>query len=247
MICKKSFGDLHVLRGINLNIQKGDVVAVLGSSGSGKQRFWCCMNFLEHADVGTMVFDGQQVELSRITHAQIPRPGAAAPVLCSKTTTCSPTTRPRCKTGRALSLPARWTSTRPTRSPRAALDKVGMGGPLRPLSQPASGGSSSAWPLPAPLLTTRRSSISTSAGPLDPELTGEVLTVMRRLADEVARCWSSPTRWDCPPCGQPRCLMGRRRHRGAGRRRKLSSHQAAPAPGSSCRITNKRSFLPDEP
>ena len=33
---QKSFGDLHVLRGINLNIQKGDVVAVLGSSGSGK-------------------------------------------------------------------------------------------------------------------------------------------------------------------------------------------------------------------
>ena len=68
---QKSFGDLHVLRGINLNIQKGDVVAVLGSSGSGKTTLLRCMNFLEHADAGTMVFDGQQVELSRITHAQI--------------------------------------------------------------------------------------------------------------------------------------------------------------------------------
>ena len=93
---QKSFGDLHVLRGINLNIQKGDVVAVLGSSGSGKTTLLRCMNFLEHADAGTMVFDGQQVELSRITHAQIHalrrRTG-----LCSKTTTCLPT-RPRCKT-----------------------------------------------------------------------------------------------------------------------------------------------------
>mgnify|MGYP000772505636 CR=1 FL=1 len=68
---QKSFGDLYVLRGINLNIQKGDVVAVLGSSGSGKTTLLRCMNFLEHADAGTMVFDGQQVELSRITHAQI--------------------------------------------------------------------------------------------------------------------------------------------------------------------------------
>ena len=57
---QKSFGDLHVLRGINLNIQKGDVVAVLGSSGSGKTTLLRCMNFLEHADAGTMVFDGQQ-------------------------------------------------------------------------------------------------------------------------------------------------------------------------------------------
>ena len=53
---QKSFGDLHVLRGIDLNIQKGDVVAVLGSSGSGKTTLLRCMNFLEpvsytHLDV----------------------------------------------------------------------------------------------------------------------------------------------------------------------------------------------------
>ena len=93
---QKSFGDLHVLRGINLNIQKGDVVAVLGSSGSGQNNASALHELLEHADAGTMVFDGQQVELSRITHPDS-RPAPAAPVLCSKTTTCSPT-RPRCKT-----------------------------------------------------------------------------------------------------------------------------------------------------
>ena len=43
---QKSFGDLHVLKGIDLNIQKGDVVAVLGSSGSGKTTLLRCMNFL---------------------------------------------------------------------------------------------------------------------------------------------------------------------------------------------------------
>ena len=68
---QKSFGDLHVLKGIDLNIQKGDVVAVLGSSGSGKTTLLRCINFLEHADAGTMTFDGQRVALDRITHAQI--------------------------------------------------------------------------------------------------------------------------------------------------------------------------------
>ena len=68
---EKSFGDLKVLDGINLNVEKGDVVAILGPSGSGKTTFLRCINFLEHADKGTMTFDGKTYDLSKITKKEI--------------------------------------------------------------------------------------------------------------------------------------------------------------------------------
>ena len=43
----KSFGDLHVLKGIDLNIDKGEIVAIVGPSGSGKSTVLRCMNLLE--------------------------------------------------------------------------------------------------------------------------------------------------------------------------------------------------------
>ena len=47
---KKSFGETEVLKGIDLNVDKGDVVAILGPSGSGKTTLLRCINFLERAD-----------------------------------------------------------------------------------------------------------------------------------------------------------------------------------------------------
>ena len=67
---RKSFGDLQVLKGVDLDVNKGDVVAILGSSGSGKTTMLRCLNFLEKADAGTMLFDNQKVELNRVTHAE---------------------------------------------------------------------------------------------------------------------------------------------------------------------------------
>jgi polar amino acid transport system ATP-binding protein len=57
----KSFGDLHVLRGIDLEIGKGEVVCVLGPSGSGKSTLLRCINLLEPPDGGRVVLDGQQI------------------------------------------------------------------------------------------------------------------------------------------------------------------------------------------
>ena len=54
----KSFGSLEVLKGVSLEVEKGDVVAILGPSGSGKTTFLRCVNFLETADQGEMIFDG---------------------------------------------------------------------------------------------------------------------------------------------------------------------------------------------
>ena len=57
----KSFGDLHVLRGIDLEVDKGDVVCVLGPSGSGKSTLLRCVNLLEPPDAGRVVFDGREI------------------------------------------------------------------------------------------------------------------------------------------------------------------------------------------
>lgn len=60
----KSFGSLNVLNGVNLSVHKGDVIAILGPSGSGKTTLLRCINFLETADQGTMMFDEKEYDLA---------------------------------------------------------------------------------------------------------------------------------------------------------------------------------------
>ncbi|MGJ8546479.1 MAG: amino acid ABC transporter ATP-binding protein [Sulfitobacter sp.] len=57
----KSFGALHVLKGINLTVQKGEVVSVIGGSGSGKSTLLTCINGLEPIDSGRILVDGTEV------------------------------------------------------------------------------------------------------------------------------------------------------------------------------------------
>lgn len=58
----KSFGKLHVLRGVSLSVQKGEVLVIIGPSGSGKSTLLCCMNGLHGIDSGEITIDGQRVE-----------------------------------------------------------------------------------------------------------------------------------------------------------------------------------------
>ena len=58
---KKSFGDLQVLKGINLDVHKGEVICVLGSSGSGKSTLLRCLNCLEKADSGVIEIQGDNI------------------------------------------------------------------------------------------------------------------------------------------------------------------------------------------
>ena len=53
---RKAFGDQVVLKDVSMDVHKGDVVAILGPSGSGKTTMLRCLNFLEHADGGTLAF-----------------------------------------------------------------------------------------------------------------------------------------------------------------------------------------------
>lgn len=60
---QKSFGEIHVLKDMNLDVYKGEVVSVLGPSGSGKTTMLRCVNFLEKADGGTLTLDGTEIVL----------------------------------------------------------------------------------------------------------------------------------------------------------------------------------------
>ena len=58
---RKSFGQLEVLKGINLTVQKGEVLTIIGGSGSGKSTLLTCINGLEDIDAGRIVVDGTDV------------------------------------------------------------------------------------------------------------------------------------------------------------------------------------------
>ena len=57
----KSFGDLHVLTGVNQTIQKGEVISIIGPSGGGKSTFLRCLNLLEMPEQGQIFFEGTEI------------------------------------------------------------------------------------------------------------------------------------------------------------------------------------------
>ena len=58
---RKSFGDTEVLKGIDITINKGDIVAVIGPSGSGKSTFLRCLNCMEDPSGGSIIFNGVDI------------------------------------------------------------------------------------------------------------------------------------------------------------------------------------------
>lgn len=68
---KKSFGKLEVLKDVSLTVKDGEVVVLLGPSGSGKTTFLRCINFLEKADGGTLIFDNQEIDLKGASRKEI--------------------------------------------------------------------------------------------------------------------------------------------------------------------------------
>jgi octopine/nopaline transport system ATP-binding protein len=61
----KSFGEHHVLKGISLDAHKGDVISILGASGSGKSTFLRCLNLLEMPDDGSVALEGEALKMKR--------------------------------------------------------------------------------------------------------------------------------------------------------------------------------------
>jgi L-cystine transport system ATP-binding protein len=67
----KTFGKNEVLKGIDITVEKGDVVVILGPSGSGKTTLLRCMNFLERADTGHLTLGSQELDLKTATKRQV--------------------------------------------------------------------------------------------------------------------------------------------------------------------------------
>ena len=77
----KSFGDLHVLKGVSQTIEKGEVVSVIGPSGGGKSTFLRCLNLLEKPESGKIYFEGDEItgnltkeEKQLIKEGKMPKP-----------------------------------------------------------------------------------------------------------------------------------------------------------------------------
>ena len=181
---RKSFGDLQVLKGVDLDVNKGDVVAILGSSGSGKTTMLRCLNFLEKADEGTMLFDDRRVELNRVTHGEANalrrRTGfvfQSYNLFANKTALQNVT--------EGLIIARKMPRRRAEEIARAALVKVGMDDRADYYPSQLSGGQQQRVAIARAIAADPEIIYfdePTSA--LDPELTGEVLAVMRSLAGE---------------------------------------------------------------
>ena len=181
---RKAFGDLQVLKGIDLDVNKGDVVAILGASGSGKTTMLRCLNFLEKADDGTMTFDDQRVELAHVTRAQVNamrrRTGFVFQnynLFANKTALQNVT--------EGLIVARKMPRRQADEIARAALVRVGMADRADYYPNQLSGGQQQRVAIARAMAADPEIIYfdePTSA--LDPELTGEVLAVMRSLAEE---------------------------------------------------------------
>lgn len=70
---RKTFSGEPVLHGIDLKVEKGDVIAIIGPSGSGKTTLLRCLNFLEKADGGRLTFAGETFDLAKISRNNVLR------------------------------------------------------------------------------------------------------------------------------------------------------------------------------
>ena len=181
---KKAFGSLEVLKGVDLKVKQGDVVAILGPSGSGKTTMLRCVNFLEHADGGSLIFDGKEYPFHNISKKDIAAiRQKTAFVFQNYNLFLNKTALHNVTEG--LIIGRKMPKTRAEEKARAALEKVGMLDRADYYPHQLSGGQQQRVAIARALATDPEIIYfdePTSA--LDPELTGEVLGVMRQLAKE---------------------------------------------------------------
>ena len=181
---RKVVSQLDVLKGVDLTVNKGDVVAILGPSGSGKTTFLRCLNFLETADSGTLIFDGEQFDLGRITKADIARLRKKTAFVFQNYNLFRNKTALQNVT-EGLVIARKMPKAQADVIGMKMLEKVGLADRADSYPRQLSGGQQQRVAIARALATDPEILYfdePTSA--LDPELTGEVLAVMRQLAEE---------------------------------------------------------------
>ncbi|WP_034483364.1 amino acid ABC transporter ATP-binding protein [Actinomadura oligospora] len=178
---RKTFGELEVLRGIDLSIESGEVVCVIGPSGSGKSTLLRCVNLLEEPSGGTITVDG--VEL---TDPDVDIDAARRRIgMVFQSFNLFPHLTVLGNVTVAQRKVLRRDRAEAERVARANLERVGLADKVEEYPEKLSGGQQQRVAIaralamdPAVMLFDE----PTSA--LDPELVGDVLGVMRGLADE---------------------------------------------------------------
>ena len=180
----KSFGDLEILKGINISVEKGDVIAILGPSGSGKTTLLRCINFLETADSGTMTFDGETFDLSHVSKKDIMHLRKKTAFVFQNYNLFQNKTALQNVT-EGLIVGRKMPKAQAIEIGHKMLTKVGMEDRCDHYPHQLSGGQQQRVAIARALATNPEIIYfdePTSA--LDPELIGEVLSVMKQLAVE---------------------------------------------------------------
>lgn len=187
----KSFGELEVLKGIHLEVEKGQVVSIIGSSGSGKTTLLRCVNLLEEFQAGEIAIDGQAIgyrdkggRRRSISEAEKARQRAWTGMVFQTFNLFPHLTAMGNVT---LGLRKALKKPRAEAEETAAhwLDRVGLGDRKDYYPSQLSGGQQQRVGIARALAMTPKLMLfdeATSA--LDPELVGEVLQVMTDLASE---------------------------------------------------------------
>lgn len=188
----KRFGELEVLHGISLTAEKGDVISLIGSSGSGKSTFLRCINLLEMPEVGEISLDGSAIEFKtgkggvRVAsnEKQIQNLRSRIGMVFQQFNLWSHLTILQNVTEAPIRVQG-LSRVEADEIGMAFLEKVGIANKADTYPSFLSGGQQQRVAI-ARALAMRPEAIlfdePTSA--LDPELVGEVLTVMTKLAEE---------------------------------------------------------------
>ena len=181
---QKNFGTGDVLKGIDFQVEKGEVVAILGPSGSGKTTLLRCIAFLEKAESGIMQFDGRTVDLSRISKKDMHELRMHMGFVFQgfhlfRNMTVLENVMEGLTTARKVNR------AEAEKIAREMIEKVGMSERIPFYPDQLSGGQQQRVAIARAIAINQDVILfdePTSA--LDPELTGEVLDVMQKLAKE---------------------------------------------------------------
>ena len=178
---RKSFSTLDVLKGVDLTVHKGEVVSLIGPSGSGKTTLLRCANFLDQAEDGTMVLDGQTYHLGHVRRTEMYEARRhTAFVFQNYNLFLNKTALQNVTEG--LIVARKMPRDEAEARAQKALEKVGLGNRGASYPNQLSGGQQQRVAIARAIATDPKIIYfdePTSA--LDPELTGEVLRVIKGL------------------------------------------------------------------